>query len=53
MIDRAWRALLLAMTILLVTGAPILAQSDDAGLPDRRRQASLASSNIPARRRRR
>jgi hypothetical protein len=32
MIDRAWRALLLAMTILLVSGAPILAQSDDAGL---------------------
>ncbi len=32
MIDRAWRALLLAVTILLVSGAPILAQSDDAGL---------------------
>jgi hypothetical protein len=32
MIDRAWRALLLVMTILLVSGAPILAQSDDPGL---------------------
>jgi hypothetical protein len=32
MIDRAWRALLLAVTVLLVSGAPILAQSDDTGL---------------------
>ena len=31
MIDRAWRALLLAVTILLVGGRPSLAQSGDAG----------------------
>ena len=35
MIDRAWRALLLAVTLLLVGGVPMLAQSDEPGLLDR------------------
>jgi hypothetical protein len=32
MIDRAWRALLLAVTLLLIGGAPMLAQTDEPGL---------------------